>query len=186
LALSLSLLPLAAQAHVDGSGAHSHEALTAFVQGLQHPFTGLDHLAALLALGLWMAAARSIRLAPMLGFVLAMMGGALMSRVGVALPAIEPMIATSVFVIGLIAASQTRLSRPLSAGIAAAFGLFHGAAHGLEMSGPLAGVSLMGVVLGSVLIGCMASLVSRWDRSSQGWVPRCAGVFIALFGIGLL
>ena len=184
LALSLGLVPLIAQAHFTGSDAHHANSLSALVRGLQHPFTGLDHLAALLALGLWAATKHSVRLLPILGFLVAMVSGAAMSLMGLALPVIEPMIAASVFVLGLLAASRTHLpgSVGMDMGMAAIFGLFHGAAHGLEVSGPLAVVSVSGVLMGSMLILASACVASRWDPTAKAWMPRFAGACIAVLG----
>src|SRR3954466_2055203 len=82
----------AASAH-PGALAHTHAGLVA---GFVHPFTGLDHLAAMLALGVWSALAlRPVWLAPA-AFVSLLAAGALAGFAGLAVPGVEPMIAVSV------------------------------------------------------------------------------------------
>ncbi len=119
-------LPAAALAH-PGHGAN--DALT----GWLHPFTGIDHLLAMFAVGVW--AARSGRAAvwtlPAV-FPLAMIVGALLAVLRVALPAIEPMIAISVIVFGMLVAAGVRMPTLASALLVGLFAIFHGYAHASE------------------------------------------------------
>jgi len=85
VAAAALLLPALALAHAGVEGAHEHGAL---LSGLLHPFTGLDHLAAMLALGVWSAlAVRPVWLAPT-AFVLMLGAGALAGFAGLAVPAV--------------------------------------------------------------------------------------------------
>ena len=167
----------AAQAH-PGADAGAHHG---FMAGLLHPFTGADHLAAMLAVGLWSAGtARRRWLAP-LGFVSLLLVGALLARSGFTLPAVEPMIAASLLVAGLLLASPWRA--PLAVPLLAGFALFHGAAHGQELGGNAA---LAGMVLGTALLHLAGIALGVEMQKRSVWLPRAAGAAVALFGLGLL
>ena len=104
LVLLALLAPIAAQAHP------GHSASSGWEQGMLHPLTGLDHLLAILAVGLW--AARSggnARAVVPLGFLGLMAGGAWVGRSGIALPGMESIVLASVLVLGLGVASARRL-----------------------------------------------------------------------------
>jgi urease accessory protein len=115
--------------------AHTFGAQSAgFASGLSHPFLGLDHLLAMLAVGLWAVqlGGRAIWRVP-LAFMAMMALGCSLALGGLALPAVETGIAVSVLVLGLLIALAARF--PLAAGmlLAGAFALFHGHAHGQEL-----------------------------------------------------
>src|ERR1700712_4493274 len=102
LIAALALLPLAASAHTGVDGALHH----GLVSGFMHPLTGADHLAAMVAVGLWggLAGRRAwpdLLWAP-LGFAAMLLVGALIGLAGIQLPAVEPMIAASLLVLGLL------------------------------------------------------------------------------------
>jgi len=185
----LAVLPLAASAHVgaDGGTAHAH---LGFIDGLMHPFTGLDHLAAMVGVGLWSASAarggRDALWAP-LGFAAMLLAGALAGLAGLRVPAVEPMIAASLLVIGLLAATRLRLPGPIAAMLVGVFALFHGAAHGIELAGDgNAAPALAGMVLATVLLHA-AGLGLGWTLRRRGaWLPRAVGAAAALFGATLL
>src|SRR5688572_14589026 len=118
---STLLLPVLAQAHPD------HGMLATGSSGFFHPLTGMDHLLAMLAVGVW--AGRSgkpaVWMLPCV-FLVAMVGGAVAAALGVALPAVEPTIAISVIVLGMLVATGLRIPAPLSAALVAVFAIFHG------------------------------------------------------------
>jgi len=122
------LLASGADAHVFGEHAGG------FAAGAAHPFTGLDHLLAMIAIGMW-SAQGDVRSAWAIAvsFVAAMAAGDALALGGFALPHVEAGIAASVLVLGLIVALAVRL--PLLAGVAlsGAFALFHGYVHGAEL-----------------------------------------------------
>ncbi|BBE71078.1 HupE/UreJ family protein [Oharaeibacter diazotrophicus] len=130
LAAGLALAPTAALAHV-GVGAHDHAGLAA---GFLHPVSGLDHVAAMVAVGLWAATlgGRAMLAVPA-AFVGVLSLGAVLGVAGVALPAVEPMIAASVVVLGLLTAFAVRVPAAAAAALVGFLGLFHGYAHGAEM-----------------------------------------------------
>ena len=103
------------------------------MHGFQHPLGGLDHLAAMVAVGLWagIAGGRRVWVWP-LAFVAMMVVGGLLGRAGVALPMVEPVIALSVVVLGVLVAATIRVPVALGAVIVAVFAIFHGHAHGAE------------------------------------------------------
>ena len=183
-AITLALAPALALAH--GDGGHDHGAASAFVAGLAHPFTGLDHLFAMLALGVWSALAlKRAWLAP-LAFVAALLAGALLAMAGLSLPAIEPMIAASLLVLGLLTASRAPL--PVAAGmaVAAMFAVFHGAAHGQELQGEAGAAALAGMLLATAALHAAGIGIGSLMRDRSPWLPRAAGAAVALFGVALL
>jgi urease accessory protein len=105
-----------------------------FADGLIHPFIGLDHLLAMLAVGIWAAqlGGRALWQAP-LAFVAVMASGAGLAQFGLGLSLVEWMIAASVLVLGLLVAGAVQVSAAMSVLAVSVFALFHGYAHGLEM-----------------------------------------------------
>ncbi len=125
--LVLALTALPAAAHTETGLGFSTWA------GFEHPFAGLDHATAMVAVGLWAATCGGKRIwAWPLAFVLAMIAGAMFGHVRPVLPFVEPAIAVSVLLLGLLIALTLRA--PLSAGAAvvAVFAIVHGHAHGAE------------------------------------------------------
>lgn len=104
------------------------------VAGMLHPFTGLDHLLAMMAVGLWAARlGRSATwLLPTL-FPVVMTIGAGLALGGIGLPMVEGMITISVIVLGVLALAGIRLSLVLSGAVVSIFALAHGHAHGTEL-----------------------------------------------------
>lgn len=136
VALALIAVPTAAGAH-PALYQHTHT----FMEGVAHPLTGLDHLLAMISVGLWASqkGGRALWLWPV-SFVGAMIAGGALGMAHVALPLVEPGIAASLLVLGLMIATMTRL--PLAGGMAviALFGLLHGNAHGLEAPADASGL----------------------------------------------
>lgn len=125
--LALLLSPTAAFAH----SGHDHSGLLA---GMAHPMLGLDHLLAMLAVGLWAAQqSGTARWLLPLSFVASMLLGGLLGFNGVQLPLLESGIAASVLAFGLLVAVAMRLPTVLAVGVTALFALTHGVAHGLEL-----------------------------------------------------
>lgn len=134
--LPFLLIPSAAFAHP------SHEVgQSAFAAGLGHPLGGIDHVLAMLAVGLWAATAADRRglWALPVAFVTAMIIGGFLGAHGVHLPAVEPAILASSIVLGLAVALALRPSLSVALPVVAAFGVMHGHAHGVE--GPVAGLA---------------------------------------------
>ena len=177
-ALALAGTGSLALAHVgaDGGGHHG------FVSGVLHPITGLDHLAAMVAVGVWSAATtRRVWIAP-LAFALTLFAGALLAQAGLHLPAIEPMIAVSMLVVGLLLAARARLPEAGAALLVGAFALFHGAAHGQELGGLPA---LLGMVVGTALLHLAGIGLGRLLQRHSVWWTRAAGGVVALMGLNM-
>ncbi|SDD94313.1 urease accessory protein [Variovorax sp. CF079] len=185
--LLIAALPLAAAAHT-GADAGLHHG---FMSGFLHPLTGFDHLAAMVAVGLWSAltarrAWPDLLWAP-LGFALMLLAGALLGLAGVQLPVVEPMIAASLLVLGLLVVTQRRLPALAAAALVGLFAVFHGVAHGQELAGESgAALTLAGMLAATVLLHA-AGIAIGWSlRHANRWVPRVAGAAVAIFGVALL
>lgn len=163
-------------------------AVHGFGAGLLHPLFGLDHLLAMVAVGLWagLTGGRA-RLAYPLAFIGMMVLAGLWGMSGAALPGVEIGIAVSVVVLGL--AIALRATPPLAAGAAACaiFAIFHGHAHGAELP---QGASGLGYALGFVVataalhgagLGLAGLLAARAPL-----LARVAGGGLALAGVAIL
>ena len=128
IGLLLVLISSAASAHP------LHAVTGGAAAGFLHPFTGLDHLLAMVAVGVWATqlGGRARRIVPG-AFVAAMLAGGLLGFAGLVPPFAEQMVAASVLVLGLLIVTRTRLSPALGGTLAGAFALFHGAAHAAEL-----------------------------------------------------
>lgn len=104
--------------------------------GLSHPFAGLDHLLAMIAIGVWAAClgGRAVWMVPA-AFLVGTVGGFGLALAGIGMPSVEPAIAASVIVLGALIAFAVRLPLAASMTLAALFAVFHGHAHGLERVG---------------------------------------------------
>jgi len=184
--LALSGLMLLAPA----AGAHTFGAEGAgFAAGVAHPLLGLDHLSALLGAGLWAGwlGGRARYLLPA-GFLAGMLGGALLAWGGVGLPWVEPMIALSVLLFGLLAASAARPSAVVGSAVLFAFALFHGHAHGAEL--PQAAhpaLYALGFLSASALVQLAAARFVTGLRDGRcATAARIAGGAVAALGGGWL
>lgn len=176
-ALALAALSFSAAAHV--GDAHDHGGL---LTGFLHPITGLDHLAAMLAVGVWSAmTTKRLWIAPA-SFAALLWAGALLAQAGTAFPAIEPMIAASMLVVGLLLAARVKLPEAAGAALVGAFALFHGAAHGQELAG---GSALVGMVLGTALLHAIGIAMGLGLKRANPWLPRLAGAAVTLMGLNM-
>jgi urease accessory protein len=162
-----------------------------FAEGVVHPFLGVDHVLAMVAVGLWSAAlgGRARWLVPA-GFVVAMAFGAALGMAAIPLPAGELGIALSVLVFGLLIGLRSRL--PLLTGMAlvAAFAVFHGHAHGAEAPTAAApALYMLGFAFATAslhLTGLgLGLLVDRHDTIVAKWFARVSGGAIAAAGVAL-
>ena len=169
--------------------AHEGHAHTGLLSGLAHPFTGLDHLLAMLAVGLVAMRREKAFLALPVAFLLFMMVGAGLGFGGVELPLVEAGIAASVLVMGLMLVFAKQL--PLLPGIilTGAFALFHGHAHAAEITaGASVPVYIAGFVLGTGLLhGLGFSLGKLLQRiNAHEYTLRLAGMSTAAIGTLML
>jgi urease accessory protein len=179
LLLLLISVPLAAQAHP------GHEIASSFSEGLTHPLSGVDHLLAMLAVGLWAGQlGRPARWLLSLCFVGVMTVGGALAVVGVRLPGTEAIVLCSVLVSGLALATAARAPITISGGLVGIFALAHGSAHGVEMGpGTSAVLYGCGLVLTTVVLQLAGLELGRLAIHSQRqkWL-RYAGVGIASVG----
>jgi urease accessory protein len=178
---TLVLLALStAQAH-DG---HHHS--LSFMTGLLHPFTGMDHLTAMLLVGVWSAVAmRPVWFAP-LAFMALLMVGAVWGADGVSMPAVEPMVAVSLLVLGLLLWRAQKLSLVQTFGLIGGFAFFHGLAHGQELGGPNQWSALLGMLLGTAVLHLTGMLLGQRLWVQHRWLQRGTGLASAALGSLLL
>lgn len=184
----LLIVPAAAFAHPGHIEYYlGHDLADSLLAGLQHPFTGLDHLCAMTVLGVWSAmTARRAWLAP-LAFALVLLMGALLGLAGMPLPGVEPMIAASLLALGLLTATRTRLPEAAGVMLAALFALFHGHAHGAELpDGAVAWTYIGGFMAATVTLHCIGIGLGLALRKTHGWIGRLLGGGVALYGVFLL
>jgi urease accessory protein len=154
-----------------------------FLDGFLHPVTGLDHLVAMVAVGLWGAQLRApaIWLLP-ITFPLVMAVGGFLGLIGVPLPGVDAGVAMSGVVLGVCVATAARPPLWVSAAIVGAFALLHGHAHGtaMPMSGsPIAFGAGFVVATGMLhLCGILVGLLVRWPNGAV--IVRASGAVIAL------
>ena len=184
LLLSLSyLIASTASAH-DGSGIAG-----GFFSGFMHPILGWDHVAAMVAVGLWGAflGSSAVWILPVVFPMVMAFGGAL-GVLGIPIPAVETGIAASAVVLGGMVAFAQRPPLWIASIIVGAFAIFHGHAHGTELpdaANPLA--YSFGFVISTGLLhasGVVFGLLTRWPSGKT--VVRTGGGIIALAGLGFL
>ena len=160
-----------------------------FLSGFFHPITGLDHVVAMVAVGLWGAflGRPAIWILPII-FPLVMAFGGALGVAGVNIPYIETGIALSGVVLGLAVAFAVRPPLWIAAILVGAFAIFHGHAHGTELpnaANPL--IYSIGFVIGTGLLHLAGILFGELTRWSWGHIAvRAGGVVIALIGLGFL
>ncbi|ACK52629.1 HupE/UreJ protein [Methylocella silvestris BL2] len=186
LALALAGLPISADAHVGLGDAHG------FMHGFSHPLGGLDHVLAMVAVGMFAAylGGRALWLTPAAFFLMMGVGGAL-GLAGVALPFVEIGIAASVIVLGLAVALQWSLPTVAAMALVGFFAIFHGHAHGAEMPADVSGLDYaLGFMLATALLhvaGIGIGLgVGRIGAQTSRLAFRASGGLMALAGVGLL
>jgi urease accessory protein len=163
-----------------------------FLAGLSHPFTGLDHMLAMLSVGLWagLVGGRALWAWPV-AFVGMMLAGGVLGAAEIWLPLIEPGILASVVVLGLMIALAVQLPVLAGAAIVAVFALLHGHAHGsevhLELGAATHGVGF--VVATAILHGIgvgisffASSTAGRLAVRGGGALVAAAGLYLALTG----
>lgn len=184
--IGLALISTAALAHP----GHGEEAVgNMFASGLLHPLTGFDHLLAMLAVGMWAALTHdSIKQAAWtpVSFLCLLLAGALAGIAGFSLPAVEPMIMASLFVLGLLLASRIALPNWAGAALVGFFAMFHGLAHGAELPAGASATAFIAGFMLSTLALHITGLIGGFALKQHGqWLTRLAGAGIAAYGIVL-
>jgi urease accessory protein len=185
LVLSLALGTAAAAA--SDAAAHTFGAQGAgFAQGFAHPFGGIDHLLAMVAVGLWAAqrGGRALWAVPA-AFVAMMALGGIAGALGVTLPLVELAIAVSLVVLGLAVTLSIRLPVAASALLVGLFALFHGHAHGSELpetaSALAYGIGFVAATASLHGIGIATGLLLKRDGGKI--LVRLGGAGIAATGL---
>lgn len=170
--------------------AHDGANLTGgFQTGFLHPLSGLDHMLAMISVGLWGAALGRplIIVLPVLFPIIMALGGGL-GVAGVAMPPVEAGIALSVLVLGMMVALAVKAPVPVACAIVAFFALFHGYAHGREAPSTADPIGYSaGFVLSTGLLHLVGIAIGRLNITPMGAIGvRVAGAAIALIGIWFL
>lgn len=178
------LWPLAAWAHV-GQG----DVGGGFVAGIAHPVLGLDHVVAMIAVGMWGAqlGAPAIWVLPVTFPLVMALGGAL-GALGVPIPGIEIGIAVSAIALGAMVLLAARPPLWIAALLVAVFAVFHGHAHGAELP---ESVNVIAYSIGFVVatgalhaLGILIGVIHRWPAGAKAL--RAGGGVIAAFGLYFL
>lgn len=180
------LTPVAALGHTGAGDTHG------VVHGFMHPVTGLDHVLAMVAVGILAAllGGRAIWLVPASFVALAAVGG-LLGVQGVPVPFVEFGISASVVLLGLAIALQARLPLGWTVGLVGLFGLYHGYAHGAEMPADASGFAYGAGFLAATAMLHIAGIglglgIAHMARRSATRFAQAGGAAIALAGIVLL
>lgn len=169
--------------------AHSGAGGSGFAAGLLHPVTGLDHVVAMVAVGLWggiLGAPALWQLPVAFPVAMAFAGG--LAVAGVPLPGVETGIALSGVVLGAMVFLSLRPALPVALAMVGIFALFHGHAHGTELpaaANPIA--YAIGFVISTGLLHLAGGALGfLWQSASGKIVVRGCGAVIALVGAAFL
>lgn len=180
LPLLLLLIPALAHAHTEGISAGA-----GFLTGLLHPLSGIDHVLAMLAVGMWGAqlGAPALWVLPV-AFPLVMSLGGVAGILGLPLPSVEVGIVLSVIVLGAMIALDQRPPLAVAGLIVAFFAVFHGYAHGAELPGKTGALAFSaGFVIATGLIHLTGIGIGFVVRVPHGMrLLRGGGAAIALAG----
>lgn len=155
--------------------------------GFAHPFSGIDHMLAMLTVGLWAATLGGSASWKVPGaFVAMLVAGALLGMTGLHLPLVEPLIALSVLVLGLAVTLTLRVPTGSGVFLVGLFALFHGYAHGAELPEAAAGfLFLLGMTAASVILHFTGFALGSALKRHQ-WLLRTGGALIAGAGVWLV
>jgi urease accessory protein len=159
-----------------------------FASGFAHPWMGLDHMLAMVAVGLWAGinGGRALWTWPA-AFVGVMLAGGALGMAGVQVPFVEPGILASVIALGLLVLAAARMPVALGAALVAVFAVLHGHTHGAELpSGAAAATYAAGFALATALLHVLGLGIAYLCRSDSGkLIVRGAGAAVAVAGVAL-
>lgn len=180
------LLPSVALAHTGADHA------SGFMHGFAHPVSGLDHIIAMVMVGVfaWQLGGRALWLVPVT-FVLVMALGGLLGVAGIGVPHVETGIALSVALLGAVVALGIKAPVVAAMGLVGLFAIFHGHAHGAEMPEDAGGLAYAaGFMIATALLHVasigIGLLIGRAGERHGRVVVRTAGGLAAVAGAGLL
>ena len=168
--------------------AHPGHNVSGLAAGLMHPFSGLDHLLAMLAMGLWAAqgGGRKIWLLPAT-FMTMLVVGAGIAMQWQSLPLVEAGIAASVLALGLLIALSLQFPVTLSVAVTALFSLMHGYAHGLELPDSAAPFAYaLGFLAATATLHLSGIAVGIATRQRYAFLAKSLGIAIAASGAWML
>jgi urease accessory protein len=186
LAALAALAPTLAFAHVGIGSTHG------FVQGFIHPIGGIDHILAMVAVGIFAAnlGGRALLAVP-LAFMGFMLVGAVLGIFGVPLPLVEVGIALSIVVLGIAVAMKCSWPVVAAMAMVGLFAIFHGHAHGTEMPLDASGASYaLGFVTATGLLHLLGIgagfAIGKTGRVYTQRITQACGAALAVAGIGVL
>ena len=184
-------IPLAALLVLGASPAFAHVGVgstASFAAGVAHPLSGLDHIAVMVAVGLWAAlkGGRALWVWPA-AFVGVMLIGGALGMAHVAIPFVEPGILASVVTLGLLVALAVDLPVAAGAAVVAVFALLHGHAHGSEVAENVGGIEyIAGFALATATLhGVGIGFALAMQRARLRPLIRVAGALCVVVGAGL-
>jgi len=165
-----------------------HGATDSFTSGFGHPLAGIDHVMAMVLVGMWAAikGGRALWAGPVV-FVGVMLFGSVLGMQGIPLPFVDPAIFASVITLGLLVALAVDLPLGLTAAMVAVFALFHGYAHGTEVSETARGIAYMaGFALATAALHVLGiGFAVGMTRLGLRSVVRFAGAVCVFVGAGM-
>ena len=185
--IAAGALSTGASAHM-GTDLHSHGS---FMTGLLHPLGGMDHLLAMLAVGVW-SAVSARRAGPALlwgplAFANMLVLGALLGLQGMGGAVVEPMVAASVLALGLLVLTRQGMNAAASMVLVGGFAVFHGLAHGAELAATGDAVAAVAGMFVTTIALHLSGVALGWSlRAANVWATRATGAAVAASGAALL
>ncbi|CAM8623796.1 HupE Hydrogenase/urease accessory protein [Comamonadaceae bacterium] len=187
LLIAAGAVSTGASAHI-GTELHSHGS---FMTGLLHPLGGLDHLLAMLAVGVW-SAVSARRAGPALlwgplAFANMLVLGALLGLQGLGGVVVEPMVAASVLALGLLVLTRQGMNAAASMALVGGFAVFHGLAHGAELAATGNAFAAVAGMFATTIALHLTGVALGWTlRAANVWATRATGAAVAASGVALL
>ena len=185
-AAATAFFPRSASAHIVVTDTHG------FLHGFSHPASGIDHILAMIAVGLFAAhlGGRALWLVP-LTFVSVMALAGIAAAAGVTVPFVQVGIGMSVAALGLAIACRLNVPTSVAMSLVAFFAVFHGHAHGTEMPESISVLSYgFGFVFATALLHAIGAgigiAIANTSCHYSGWIVRISGAAMAIDGLVLL
>jgi urease accessory protein len=184
--MSMALMPTIALAHTGAGGT------IGLSQGFMHPLTGIDHVLAMMMVGVfaWQLGGRALWLVP-ITLVLVMAIGGMLGIASIGVPFVEAGVALSVIVLGAIVAFRIKAPVAIAMAVVGLFAVFHGHAHGSEMPENAAGMAYgLGFMIATASLHLggigLRFLIGRIGDKRGPILVRATGAVAAVAGLALL
>jgi urease accessory protein len=157
-----------------------------FTAGLLHPWSGADHLLAMMLVGLWAAqlGKRATWAVPASFFVL-MASGAALALAGIAPSHVQAGIAASLVILGLLVTVAGKLSTPLAMALVGTFAVFHGAAHVQEAADAAFATYALGFLISTAALHGVGAIIGFGKNIPAQTLARVLGAASAIVGLGM-